>query len=400
VEPNGPPIGDPRYDRAAMTLSLVATCPPGLEDLLKAELAAIRAQGIETRRSAVTFSGSWQDVYRANWRLRTANRVLVELGSWGGETGEDLAAGASALVEAEGSWAGLTAGELFAPGPTFSIRATSSSSKQRDVRWIGQKIKDGLVDAQRKRYGRRSSVNRRAPDLQFRVWLHRDRVSFFLDTSGDSLDHRDYRLDRGEAPLREHLAAACVLAAGWDGVGPVIDPMCGAGTLLAEAGAWGLGMAPGRLRVDGNGWAFERLPGFDAGLWRGVQCEPIPAPAPGIHLFGMDQDPAALRMARANLERAGLFEVATLLRGDAFETDPPPGPGLLLVNPPYGERIEEEPAQWRRLGDLLKQRYAGWRAVVVAGDKDKGKHIGLRPRKRLPIKNGPLDARILVFDLY
>lgn len=383
-----------------MPLTLVVTCPPGLEPLLEAELQAIRAREIRTRRSALTFSGSWQDVYRANWRLRTANRVLVELGTWSGETGEELAAGASALVEGKGSWAGLTAGELFAPGPTFSIRATSSSSKQRDVRWIAQKIKDGLVDAQRRRYGKRSSVDRRSPDLQFRVWLHRDRASFLLDTSGDSLDHRGYRLDRGEAPLREHLAAACVLAAEWDGVGPVVDPMCGAGTLLAEAASWGLGMAPGRVRLAGNGWAFERFPDFDRGLWRAVQRERIPSPAPTVRLFGVDTDPEAIRMSRANLERAGYFELATLVRGDAFDYEPPEGPGLLLVNPPYGERIEAGPAQWRRLGDLLKQRYQGWRAVVVAGDEDKGKHIGLRPRRRLPIKNGPLDAKILVFDLY
>lgn len=383
-----------------MTLSLVATCPLGVEELLERELRELGMRRVDRQRAAVTFTGGWRAVYRANWRLRTANRVLVELAQWDGTTGESLAAGAEELVRSDRTWDGLAARELFAPGRTFAIRAASSRSRQRDVRWIALKVKDGLVDAQRRRHGKRASVDRSAPDLGFRVRLDQDRASFLLDTSGASLDHRGYRLEAGPAPLREHLAAACVLAAAWDGTGPVVDPMCGAGTLLAEAAAWGLGLAPGRLRSARSDWALVRLPNFDAGLWHAVRRETIPTPAPGVRLHGVDRDEAALRAARANLERAGLAGAATLAPGDAFAYEPPPEPGLLLVNPPYGERIEEEKAQWKRLGDLLKQRYPGWRAVVLAGDEGKGKHIGLRPRLRLPVKNGPLDARILVFDLY
>jgi putative N6-adenine-specific DNA methylase len=361
---------------------------------------------VRRSRAAVTFAGSWREVYRANWRLRTANRVLVELAAWDGTTGESLAAGAEELVGSSRDWDGLSAKALFAPGRTFSIRATSARSRQRDSRWIGLKVKDGLVDAQRRRYGERASVERSAPDLGFRVRLDRDRASFLLDTSGASLDHRGYRLEAGPAPLREHLAAACVLAAEWDGRGPVVDPMCGAATLLAEAAAWGLGLAPGRLRPALTEWGLARLPNFDAGLWHEVRREAIPAPVLSsgsggeLRLIGIDRDGQAVRAARSNLERAGLAGSATLVVGDGFEYEPPPGPGLLVVNPPYGERIEEGRAQWSRLGDLMKQRYAGWRAVVLAGDEGKGKHVGLKPRLRMPVKNGPLDARILVFDLY
>lgn len=390
----------------AMALSCVATCPLGVEELLEAELRELGTGSVRRERAAVSFTGGWREVYRANWRLRTANRVLVELGSWGGVTGESLAAGASELAASSRSWDGLSARELFAPGRTFAVRATSSRSRQKDRRWIALRVKDGLVDAQRARYGRRASVDRREPDLSFRVRLDRDRATFLLDTSGDSLDHRGYRLDRGgPAPLREHLAAACVLAAEWTGSGgevdPVVDPMCGSGTLLAEAAAWGRGLAPGRTR---EAWGFESLPGFDRALWRAVREEPIPAPAPAVRLFGVDRERPAVRAARANLERAGVARAATLVAGDAFAYEPPPGEGLLLVNPPYGERITVDGGDarepWRRLGDLLKQRYTGWRAVVIAGDEGKGKHIGLRPSKRLPVRNGPLDARILVFDLY
>ncbi|MGD2114036.1 MAG: THUMP domain-containing protein [Acidobacteriota bacterium] len=395
-----------------MSLSLVATCPLGVEELLERELRELGVRGIRRGRAAVTFAGSWREVYRANWRLRTANRVLVELGTWDGTTGESLAAGAEELVRSSREWDGLSAKALFAPGATFSIRATSARSRQRDSRWIGLKVKDGLVDAQRHRYGRRASVERSAPDLGFRVRLDRDRASFLLDTSGASLDHRGYRLEAGPAPLREHLAAACVLAADWDGAGPVVDPMCGAGTLLAEAAAWALGLAPGRLRSALTEWALARLPNFDSGLWHAVRREAIPAPGrPGrsdgpagsdreLRLVGIDRDREALRAARSNLDRAGLSGTATLVEGDGFAYEPPPGPGLLVVNPPYGERIGEERAQWSRLGDLMKQHYTGWRAVVLAGDEGKGKHIGLKPRLRLPVRNGPLDARILVFDLY
>jgi len=380
-----------------MPLRLVATCALGLEELLAAELAALGAGAVRPETGAVTFDGGWPVVQRANLRLRTANRVLVELASWPAADGDALAAGAEALTAGRSSWGGVAAGDLFDPARTLAVRATSSRSRVRDVRWAALRIKDGLVDGQRRRFGRRSSVARRDPDVPLRVWLHEDRATLLLDTSGEPLDRRGYRLATAAATLRETLAAAVVLASGWDGRGPVVDPMCGAGTLLAEAGWIALGRPPGALR---RGWAFERLPGFDRHALAALRAESLPAPGPDVRLYGTDLDPAALAAASANLERAGLADRAVLLEQDGLEFAPPPGPGLLVVNPPYGERLESEPDLWRRLGDLLKRRYAGWTAAVLAGDPGRGKWIGLKPRRRLPVKNGPLDARILVFDLY
>jgi putative N6-adenine-specific DNA methylase len=379
-------------------LDMVATCSLGLEEFLEAELRALGMIGVERQKAAVTFRGGWADCWRANWRLRTANRVLVELARFNGKDGDQLEAGARNLVRRRSrTWDGIDAGVLFNPRRTFAIHATSSHSQVRDTRWVGMKVKDGLVDGQRDRFGERASVERKSPDLYLRVWLYKDQATLLLDTSGEPLDRRGYRLQSTTAPVRENLAAACVLASEWDGRGPVVDPMCGSGTLLTEAAFYALGWAPGRLR---EAWAFARLPGFDAQAFEAIRREPIPAPGPDVKLYGIDRDREAIGAARTNLERAGLEDIARVRLADAFEVEPPPGPGLLVVNPAYGERLQEDVDQWKRLGDLLKQRYTGWRAAILAGGESRGKHIGLKPRRRIPVRNGPLDARILLFDLY
>jgi 23S rRNA G2445 N2-methylase RlmL len=380
-----------------VSLQLVATCALGLEEFLEAELRKLGASGCSRERGAVTFLGTWEDVLRTNWRLRTANRVLVELASWDGSTAEALAAGAGRLVESTMSWDGLRAEEIFDPRHSFAIRATTARSALRDTRWVGLKVKDGIVDAQRRRFGRRASIDRKNPDLHLRVWLSRDRATLLLDTSGLPLDRRGYRVATSEAPVRENLAAACILASGWDGQGPVVDPMCGSGTLLAEAAAVAFDLAPGRLRTT---WAFERLPGIGREAWESFRQEGTHLPETGLKLFGVDKSPAAVEAASANLRKAGLGRLSSIEVGDGYSFEPPSGPGLLVVNPAYGERLEENRDQWPRLGDLMKQHYAGWKAVVLAGGEGLGKHIGLRPSRRIPVRNGPLDARILLFDLY
>ncbi len=388
---------------AVERLALVATCASGLEELLDGELAALGAAARERQRGAVRFSGGWQDCWRANWRLRTANRVLVELAGWPAADGAALAAGARALAAGSAS-------DLLHPDRSFAIQATATASRIRDTRWAALSAKDGIVDGQRDRWGRRADVDRASPELQLRLRLHADRATLLLDTSGEPLDRRGYRTLSTTAPVRESLAAACVLAAGWDGRGAVVDPMCGSGTLLVEAAWVALGVAPGTLRPrdqGGPGWAFERLPGFDAAAFAAVRAEPAAAPplaGADVRLFGNDRSTEALRAARANLDRAGLRGRARLTRGEAAGCRPPPGPdlspGLVAINPPYGERTAADAGHWRGLGDLLKHHFQGWRAVVLAGGEGLGKHIGLRPRRRLPVKNGPLDARILVFDLF
>lgn len=382
----------------------IATCGRGLESLLELELAGIGLPAKERETGGVAFDGTFADGLRANWRLRTANRVLVELASWPAADNDQLYAGARALVEKapeaylkRDGGATLPLAELFSPDRTFAIQATSSHSAIRDTRWIAMKVKDGIVDAQRERFQARSDIERSSPDVALRLRLYRDRATLLLDTSGEPLDRRGYRVSSTAAPLREQLAAAALLASGWNGRGPVVDLMCGSGTFLAEAGAIALGLAPNRLR---NLWAFERLPGFDRELWRSIRDEPIPAPDPGLRMIGVDLAREAIVASQRNLAAAGLLGQTDLIAGSAFDFVPPAGPGLVVANPPHGERLLDSPELWSALGDTLKQRYRGWKAVIFAGGDTQGKLLGLKPTRRIPVWNGPLEARILILDLW
>ncbi len=382
----------------------IATCGRGLEALLATELGGLGVSPTAQETGGVVFDGSFADGLRANWRLRTANRVLVELGSWPAEDSDRLYSGARRLVESapdaylkRDGGATLPLTELFSPDRTFSIQATSSHSEIRDTRWIAMKVKDGIVDAQRERFQARSDIERSSPDVALRLRLFRDRATLLLDTSGEPLDRRGYRVTSTVAPLREQLAAAALLASGWNGRGPVVDLMCGSGTFLAEAGAIALGLAPNRLR---NLWAFERLPGFDSALWRAIREEPIPAPDPALRMIGIDHAGEAMVASQRNLAAAGLLGHTDLVQCDAFVFDPPAGPGLVVANPPHGERMADSPELWKALGDTLKKKYRGWKAVLFAGGATQGKLLGLKPTRRIPVWNGPLEARVLVVDLW
>jgi len=376
-------------------LHLVATCGRGLEAVVGAELAALGFAPGAAETGGVPFTTDARGAVRACWRLRAANRVLLRLAAFAAADDQALYRAVRGLAESY-PYTPLAPGALLHPDRTFAITATSTRSALADTRWIALKAKDAIADGQRARHGRRADVDRADPDLALRIRLLEDRATLLVDLVGEPLDRRGYRVETTAAPVREQLAAAALLASGWAGRGPVVDPMCGSGTFLAEAGAIARGLAPNRLRTK---WAFESLPGF-AGLLAEVRGEPIPAPDPDARLWGNDLDPAAAAAARRNLAAAGLEAAATITVGDAFDFEPPAGPGLIVVNPPYGERIAESADQWRRLGDLLKRRYAGWKAVLLAGDAGRGKQLGLRPSRRIPVWNGPLEARVLVVDLW
>ena len=381
-------------------LRMVATCALGLEEFLAEELLALGMSNIEQAKGAVLWQGPIEDAWRANLWLRTANRVLITLGTFPARNEEALARGVRQVLERNVPVGSVDLMTLLDPRQTLSVRATSRRSVLGDVRYLALKTKDCMVDAQRARYKSRSFVDRKEAGLPFRLMLDRDRATLSLDTSGAPLDRRGYRVESTKAPVREQLAAACVLAARSAGepIGLAVDPMCGSGTFLAEAAWVAQGRAPGLLRKE---WLFSKWPGFSRAAFDRMREE---AAGSGElpDLIGWDNDPLAIRAARTNLSVARVD--AELLCVDSYQHSGSfpsrAGQRLVLVNPSYGKRLQGEPEDWKRLGDLLKQRFKGFTAAVLAGDANRGKFIGLRPRRRIPVRHGPLDARILLFDLY
>jgi putative N6-adenine-specific DNA methylase len=372
-------------------LTLFATTAKGLEELLAAELTALGAARVHQLPGGVQFCGDQALVGRANLWLRTANRVLLRLAAFPCTTPDDLYRGVQQV-----SWA-----DWLTPDMTLAVSCTLKDSQITHSGYAALKAKDAIVDAMRAHYGARSSVNPRDPDLPVQLYINRNHCTLYLDTSGVPLDHRGYRLERGEAPLREHLAAALVLLSGWQGEVPLYDPFCGAGTILAEAAMIATNRAPGLLR---DSFAFQRWPMHSVPLWRDERAAAEAAQRPlSTAIMGSDQSAAVLKHARANLERAGITSGVGCSVRSFSDFTPDQGPGVIICNPPYGERMGDEAALvqlYRQLGDVLKQRCGGSRAFVLTRQGMLAKEVGLRPTRRYVLWNGPIECRLLHFDLY
>lgn len=354
-------------------MRLVATCAAGLEGVLADELRAL-GHTVDEQVGAVSFDGSPEIAVDATLRLRTANRVVIELGGWAASNEDDLYRGAFKLIRARKD-------DLFHPKQTLAIRASSSASNLTDVRYIALKTKDAIVDAQRERWFSRSSIDKDSPQLPLRLRLHRNRATLLLDTCGVPLDRRGYRKTSTAAPLRETLAAGAILSSGWDGRGPVVDPMCGSGTLLVEAAWIKQELSPQTLRGD---FAWLDFPGFGRRPMMKAASKPPP-------LFGGDINANALHATRENL-RAARLDVK-LRQGDALRARRPGPRGLLAINPPYGHRLEH--VDWSEISLWLKD-WKGWTVVLVASETP---GLELEPKRVLHVRNGPLDVRILSFEI-
>lgn len=369
-----------------------ATVAKGLEEVLAAEL---RGLGIEPERvdsGGVLFRGDVATCYRANLWLRTANRVLMQLAEFPCAGQDELYAGVRQLP-----WQ-----QMLTPEMTIAVDATVRDSALTHSHYVALKTKDAIVDTVRDHTGRRPSVDARSPSLRINVHLAKNHCTVSLDTSGDPLDRRGYRLDRTSAPLRETLAAGLVLLTGWDGNSPLVDPMCGSGTILIEGAMVAARMAPGLLRER---FGFMGWREFDEPLWKRMVEEARQAvrrPEAPL-LFGSDRSWDALRTSEKNLARSGVEELVQVRRADVGEVEPPAPGGVILVNPPYGERLgqqEDLSALYKRLGDIFKQRWKGYTAFLFTADRELAKRVGLRPSRRLVLWNGPLECRLYRYDLY
>jgi len=379
---------------------LFATAPKGIPSLLIEELAALGAADVRESVAGAAFSGDLALAYRVCLWSRLASRVLLPLAADLPATdGDTLYAGVRALPWED---------HLAAEG-TLAVDFTARRSRLSHSRFGAQKVKDAIVDRLRDLTGTRPSVDRMAPDLRINVHLDRDRATVSLDLSGDSLHRRGYRREPVAAPLKENLAAAILVRAGWPAVaeegGSLVDPMCGSGTLLVEAALMAGDIAPGLLR---SRFGFQGWKGHDAALWEALMTEAQvrrsagEARIPG--LWGRDADPAAVRAARVNADAAGLAGRIDFERGALADLVPPPGapPGLVVVNPPYGQRLGEarELADlYRVLGERLRAGFSGWHAAVFTGNPELGKSMGLRARRQHALYNGAIACKLLHFDV-
>jgi putative N6-adenine-specific DNA methylase len=367
--------------------SFFASAPRGLEPLLVQEINSLKGEKTTAVPGGVLFEGDWSTCYRVNFWSRIASRVLWRIGGFDYKSEHDIYAGAKAV-----DWL-----RYFKVERTLRVNVTAQKSPLKSLEFATLRIKDAVCDRFRDKLGRRPDVDRADPDVRVHAFLEGARATLYLDTSGEPLFKRGWRHGVADAPLRENLAAGIVMLTGWKPDEPLLDPMCGGGTLLIEAAAMARGRAPGARRRFG----FEKLSIFDPGAWEAVKRKEGQK-QPKLELFGSDTDPKALNAARRNLAEAGIERWVQLERSDILERSAPAPAGIMVANPPYGERLgsaEELAAFYPRLGDALKQRFAGWRCYFFTADLRLPKLIRLQPSRRTPLFNGALECRLYEFEM-
>ncbi|MFT4069570.1 THUMP domain-containing class I SAM-dependent RNA methyltransferase [Paraburkholderia sp.] len=412
-----------------MSFDFFLPCPRGLEAPLAAELAEIAAKHLNGAPftagaqvpGGVHFRGGWAAGMAANLHSRLASRVLLKIAQRPYRNEQDIYA--LALEQRWEQW--------FSAHETLRVDVTAIKSPLRSLEFTTLRVKDAICDRLREKSGARPSIDTAMPDVRVFAFLTATDCTLYLDTSGDPLFKRGWRLDKGAAPLRENLAAGILRLTGWQAGTPLYDPMCGSGTFLAEAAQVALNIAPGVERRFG----FEKLKQFDARTWQALRGAALEAKntargsrGADLQIFGSDISGDMLEKARANFERAGLPAIA-LKQLDARDMTPPAStPGILVANPPYGERIEvrgrnargelregrgqREDDGFRRiqeeapdseffqlLGNALKQRFAGWHAFILTSDRKLPGQLRLRESTKTPLFNGALECRLFRFDL-
>lgn len=363
----------------------------GLEELGAEELLQLGAAGVQTTYRGVHFQAEKQALYRINYRSRLVTRVLAPLAAFPCHKTEALYRQAKALP-----WK-----ELLGVDNTLAVFANLANSRIRHSQYAALCLKDAIVDYFREDCGRRPNVARIDPDVWINLFIDNNRAVISLDTSGGSLHRRGYRQEGIEAPIQETVAAAIIRWAEWDGERPLFDPMCGSGTLLAEALMSYCRLPAAHLR---RRFGFERLPDFDNRLWQSVKAaeERAVRRLPAGLIAGSDLSAEALEAARANTRKLPGGERIALKKADWRKLEGLEG-RLIVTNPPHGIRLKPAADMgefYKAFGDFLKQRCRGSAAVVYFGEREWIKHIGLKPAWKKPLKSGGLDGRLVKFELY
>ncbi|QHP54552.1 bifunctional 23S rRNA (guanine(2069)-N(7))-methyltransferase RlmK/23S rRNA (guanine(2445)-N(2))-methyltransferase RlmL [Pectobacterium carotovorum subsp. carotovorum] len=370
--------------------ALFASTARGLEELLKSELESLGAQSCAVVQGGVHFEGDNRLLYQSLLWSRLASRILLPLNEFKVHSDLDLYLGVQAI-----DWS-----TIFSIDKTFAVHFTGTNEDIRNSQYGALKVKDAIVDSFTRKTGQRPDVAKQQPDIRVNVFLQRDMASVSLDLSGDGLHQRGYRDLAGLAPLKENLAAAIVLRSGWQSGTPLVDPMCGSGTLLIEAAMIASDRAPGLHRTH---WGFNAWLKHDAELWREVTAEAQMRARQGLQattsrFFGSDNDRRVIEIAKANARRAGVAELISFDVRDAAQLKNPllEGPkGTVVSNPPYGERLESEPALialHNMLGRKMKSDFGGWQLSLFSASPELLSCLQLRAERQFKAKNGPLDC--------
>lgn len=372
--------------------NIIATTLSGLEEVLAEELRALDMEYVKVGNRAVTCSGNLRQLYEANLWCRTAIRILKPIRQFKARDERNLYEQVQKT-----DWA-----EVMDLNMTFAIDAVVSHSTFEHSLYVAQLTKDAIVDQFRKKTGERPSVDRIRPDVRINLHMHENQVTISLDSSGDSLHRRGYRLQTNVAPLNEVLAAGIIALSGWDKKSTFIDPMCGSGTFLIEAALMAQNIAPGLFRRDPYG--FEKWKDYNEALFEMVwnTAEAKEKRTPQAQIIGYDLDADYIEAAHGNIDNAGLQEFIKLEQANFFDTQAPAASGVVVMNPPYNERIQSDDINelYKKIGDTLKNSYQGFDAFVFTGNLEAAKSIGLRTSRRVPLYNGALECRLLKYELY
>ncbi len=373
------------------TFPLSATTLFGLEEILAEELRSLGAKNIRVQRRFVEFSGDQYIMYKANLWCRTAIRILKPIASFAIHKEKDLYNEIKKI-----RW-----DQYITTKSTIAIDSFVRNSIFTHSLYVSQLTKDAIIDQMRDKSGSRPGVDLKDPDLRLNLHIQHNNVVLSLDSSGDSLHKRGYRIQTNTVPLNEVLAAGILYLTGWDRNSSFIDPMCGSGTFLIEAAMMALGRIPGYYRSK---FGFMRWLDFDSGLYRNIQDEAVKAEkdALAFPIEGSDVNKKTFQIACRNVQNAAMEDFIQIHHKAFEEQTPPPAPGVMVMNPPYGERQEANQLleKYKMIGDVLKSMYEGYTAYILTGNLQEAKHIGLRTSFRKELFNGPIECRLLKFELY
>ncbi len=379
------------YKSPTDAFPIVAKTLSGLEELLADELKEIGATDVTQSKRTVGFTGNRKILYKANLWSRLATRILMPIKKFTASNGDELYHHAFQI-----RW-----DDYLRLSNTFAINAVINFSEFNNSMFVAQKTKDALVDWFRQKYDKRPSVDVKNPDIRINVHIRGKNVTLSMDASGEALSKRGYRTEAGRAPLSEVLAAGIIKLSGWDGEMPLVDGMCGSGTFLIEAALIARNIAPGMTRKK---FGFMNWRDYDEDTLRDLVEEAQDAILPECkaEIVGSDIEVVRIKDAKGNAGRARVSKDISFICKDFANLEPPEGPGVLVINPPYGERmpIVKINEFYAIIGDTLKAYYENYNAFVLTSNIKSIKYFGLRTSRRIPLFNGPLECKLVKYEMY